>query len=81
MEGCTILIRIVAISKALRNLDSDLVTLPSSLGQLAPHALLQILLRRHGSWLWRQHVEFQACSVLTRWRGARDPAREEGRVR
>jgi hypothetical protein len=71
MHGRTVLIHIVAISKSLRKLDSDLVTLPSPLGQLARHALLQILLRRHGNRLWRQHVEFQACSVLSRWRGAR----------
>jgi hypothetical protein len=71
MHGRTVLVHIVAISKSLRKLDSDLVTLLSPLGQLARHALLQILLRRHGSWLWRQHVEFQACSVLSRWRGAR----------
>jgi hypothetical protein len=49
MESRTVLVRVVAISKSLGKLDGDLVTFLSSLGQLARHALLQILLRRHGS--------------------------------
>jgi hypothetical protein len=52
VHGRTILVRIVAVSKALRNFHGGLVTLLSPLGQLSGHTLLQILVGSHVALLW-----------------------------